>query len=47
MMYQTESGTQCPQTMTYACVPALRFMRPEDKAICECVGLQSEFLCGY
>lgn len=24
MLYQAEAGTQCPMTMTFACVPALR-----------------------
>eukprot|EP00053_Salpingoeca_punica_P012987 m.116931 g.116931 ORF g.116931 m.116931 type:complete len:590 (-) comp16081_c4_seq1:1376-3145(-) len=32
LAYQMESGTQCPQTMTFAAVPALRHMTKEQKA---------------
>ncbi|EDQ92099.1 uncharacterized protein MONBRDRAFT_31227 [Monosiga brevicollis MX1] len=32
MMYQAESGTQCPQTMTFACVPVLRKGLNEEQA---------------
>lgn len=35
MMYQAEAGTQCPQTMTYACVPALR-RHATDEQLARC-----------
>ncbi|EGD82494.1 acyl-CoA dehydrogenase [Salpingoeca rosetta] len=35
LMYQAESGTQCPQTMTYACVPALKHMTDEQRSVCD------------
>lgn len=34
MLYQVESGTQCPQTMTFAAFPALRdSLTPEQKQL--------------
>lgn len=32
LLYQAEAGTQCPQTMTFACVPALSFLTDEQKS---------------
>eukprot|EP01147_Barroeca_monosierra_P008536 gene8536-983_t len=34
LMYQAESGTQCPQTMTFACVSPLNYMTHDQRSIC-------------
>eukprot|EP00049_Salpingoeca_infusionum_P027403 m.32009 g.32009 ORF g.32009 m.32009 type:complete len:595 (+) comp9483_c0_seq2:203-1987(+) len=35
LAYQLEQGTQCPQTMTFAAVPALQFMTQAQRDTCD------------
>lgn len=37
LMYQTEAGTQCPQTMTFAAIPPLVAHGTDaQRNLCEC-----------